>query len=462
MKILVTGATGFVGTHLLRELFRRGHEIVVADRDPERARGRAEMPVVAVAFPKDVRALEASLKNQKIDAVVHLAGEPIAGKRWSAEQKKKILESRSKSTRLFWDWAKRAGVGTWVQASAVGYYGDRGDEVLTEASAPGRGFLPDVCLAWEAPMREAGEGKAPRACAFRFGVVLGRDARGPAGALTKLVPLFRAGVGGPIGSGKQWMAWIHVNDLTRLLVDALENPSRQGVYNAVSPNPQRNEDFSRALGRALGRPSLFKTPALAVKVALGEMACIVLDSTRVLPKRLLDGGFSFEHSDLEGALREILDSERAGEGRLTRYQAIRGTAKNLFTFFGDAKNLERLTPDTVHFKILSGADAPVQEGSEITYRIQVHGVPMNWKTRIVKWDPPHRFVDVQEKGPYAKWEHEHALEELPNGYVFMRDDVRYRLPLGAVGTAVGGAFVRGDVEKIFDFRRKKIAEEFKC
>jgi len=235
------------------------------------------------------------------DAVIHLAGENVA-QRWTAESKRRIRESRVAGTRslvqAFWKLPRRPAA--LICASAVGYYGSRGDEILTEASDPGTGFLPEVCSAWEREA-QAAEGAGMRVARIRIGVVL--DRRG--GALARMLPPFRMGVGGKLGDGRQWMSWIHLDDLAELFRFALENPV-DGALNAVAPEPVKNVDFTRELARAVHRPALFPMPKLALRVVFGEMSEVLLASQRVAPKAAEAAGFQFRFPQLGAALADLL------------------------------------------------------------------------------------------------------------------------------------------------------------
>jgi uncharacterized protein (TIGR01777 family) len=308
MRIAVTGATGFVGRHLLPLLSLRGHELVVLTRSPEKA--KAVIPVPCTVHGWDGRSVAPGAALAGTDAVIHLAGEGVAERRWSAAQKRRILESRTLGARglvsAIAGLARRPRL--FLSASAIGYYGPRGDEILTEASSQGGGFLADVCAAWEAEVKPAAA-MGLREARIRVGVVLGEEG----GALKKLIPVFRTGFGGPVGAGRQWMSWIHVEDLAELFVAVLESDSACGIYNGVGPAPATNAEFSRALGNALGKPSWFRAPAFALRLAMGEMASLVLDSQRVLPERAKELAFAFRYPSLAPALAAIC--ARAGTDR---------------------------------------------------------------------------------------------------------------------------------------------------
>jgi uncharacterized protein (TIGR01777 family) len=240
-----------------------------------------------------------------VDAVVHLAGEPVS-QRWTREARRRIFESRERGTRAVVEAMASAGVrGPLVSASAVGYYGDRGAEPLTEASAPGRGFLADVCRAWEAEALRA-EGLGVRTVRLRIGLVLHPEG----GVLHRVLPTFRMGAGGRLGSGQQYFPWIHREDAVGLLLFALEREGLEGPVNAVAPEQVTNAQFSHVLGEVLHRPSVMHVPAFALKLAFGEMASAALESQRVLSERALAEGYVFKFPELRGALEHLVGHHR--------------------------------------------------------------------------------------------------------------------------------------------------------
>lgn len=298
MRILITGASGLIGSALLDSLRRGGHEAIALVRRPAHGSGEVQWNPNAV----DAAPFEDA------DAVVHLAGENIAAGRWSPERKKAILDSRVDSTR---NVAQSMAAATrkpkvLVCASAIGFYGDRGDELLDESCASGTGFLAEVARAWEAAAQPAERGGI-RVVLPRIGVVL--SSRG--GALPKMALPFRMFMGGRVGSGRQWMSWIVLDDLLRLIQFAIENDSLRGPVNAVAPQAVTNADFTRTLGHVLHRPAYFPAPAFALRLAMGkEMANeLLLSSIRVGPKVALNAGFRFEYPQLHSALAHALTAQ---------------------------------------------------------------------------------------------------------------------------------------------------------
>jgi len=308
MRVTVTGATGLIGTRLVAALARRGDEVTVLSRDPERAGERLGSGIQAAHWdPLHEPAPAAALTGR--DGVVHLAGEPVA-QRWSAGAKERIRVSRESGTANLVAGLRSADPRprVLVSASAVGYYGPRGDEEVSESEPPGEDFLAQVCVAWERAA-EAAKELGMRVAIVRTGIVLDPDG----GALAKMLPPFRAGVGGPVAGGGQWMPWIHVEDLVGIYLAALDGDGGgdtrpwRGTFNAAAPHPVTNRDFSRALGRALHRPALAPVPRFALRALYGEMEQIVTTGQRAVPAQPLARGYVFVHPQLDEALRSALD-----------------------------------------------------------------------------------------------------------------------------------------------------------
>jgi len=297
MKILVSGSHGLVGKALTTSLVNAGHEIVSLVRQ---SANDSEI---------EWHPNQGKINGQQLegfDVVVHLAGESIASGRWTEEKKRKIRESRVKGTELLSSALARLSQppSTFISASAIGFYGSRGDELLTEESAPGDGFLPEVCVAWEKATGQA-EAKGIRTIHPRFGIIL--DEKG--GALERMLTPFRMGVGGKVGNGKQWMSWIALEDVINALRFLIDEPGSEGPVNFTAPRPVTNADFTEALGSVLSRPTLFSVPAFAARLAFGEMADeLLLSSAKVEPERLKESGYQFKHPELSSALKTILGS----------------------------------------------------------------------------------------------------------------------------------------------------------
>ena len=295
MKVLLTGATGFVGQKLGLALAKAGHQVVAVARDPSRAK---------LEYSAEVRDWD-SLKGDMLgfDAVINLAGEPVA-QSWTPEAKRRILSSRTgaaKSIREALQSSPGARPLVLLSASGIGFYGDKGDALLREDLLPGDDFLAKVCVDWEKAAL-AMQPLVGRVAVFRIGMVLGRGG----GALAKMLPPFKLGLGGRLGSGEQWISWIQLDDLVSLFLHALENPSVKGVYNAAAPAPVKNKDFTRALAEAVKRPALLPAPAFGLKLALGEMSSMLLGSQRASADKIQATGFRFRYPGLKEALQASL------------------------------------------------------------------------------------------------------------------------------------------------------------
>ncbi|XXF79006.1 TIGR01777 family oxidoreductase [Myxococcaceae bacterium GXIMD 01537] len=300
MKVAVTGATGFIGGRLVQRLLERGHAVHVLARDVRRALDKLPPGVTGAAF--ELRARPAPEALAGADALIHLAGESVA-QRWTEPARQRIRDSRVEGTRAVVEAVREAGtVRHLVSASAIGYYGGaREAQPLTEDSPSGTDFLSDVCRAWEAEAWRAREAGI-RTVVPRIGVVLHPDG----GALHKMLPAFRMGAGGRVGSGRQYVSWIHREDLVEILVRLVEEPRLEGPINATSPGAVTNAEFAHALGEVLHRPAVMHMPGFVLKAALGEMARVALEGQRVVPRRLLDAGFSFRYPELRTALEDLL------------------------------------------------------------------------------------------------------------------------------------------------------------
>ncbi len=296
MKILITGATGFLGRRVCEVLSQAGHTIVALSRDPTKAKQR--VPALTEAFRWE--ALAEALKS--CDAVVHLAGETVAG-RWTDEKKKAIRDSRVLGTRNLVESLTKldSRPKVLISASAIGYYGDRGEETLTEDSPPGSDFLAQVCQAWESEAARA-ENFGIRVVRLRIGLVLGPGG----GALQALMPIFKLGLGGPLGSGRQFWSWVHRDDVAGAILFALERDDLRGPINVTAPQPVRQREFAQILGHVLRRPAILPAPAFALKLILGEFASELLSSKKVLPQRLQQQGYQFRFAELEPALRALV------------------------------------------------------------------------------------------------------------------------------------------------------------
>lgn len=298
MRVLITGGTGFIGGHLVKALLTRGDEVVVLSRRPSSAELDARVAVYS----------ELGQIRGAVDAVVNLAGAPIADKRWTDKRKALLRESRLQTTAQLVEWLSRleSKPEVLVSGSAIGYYGSQGDRELDEEAEVRTDFAHQLCADWEATALRARE-SGVRVCLIRTGVVLGHG-----GALSKMLPPFRLGLGGPIGSGRQWMSWVHIDDEVAAILHLIDHKTLEGPFNLTSPRPATNEEFSKTLASVLGRPCVFRVPAPVMKLMMGEASDLVVKGQRVVPVKLLRSGYSFRYTDLKPALTQVLRASSAG------------------------------------------------------------------------------------------------------------------------------------------------------
>ncbi|MCS6829929.1 MAG: TIGR01777 family oxidoreductase [Armatimonadota bacterium] len=302
MRVVIAGGTGFIGKALCRELLIAGHEVMVLTRDPSRATARVPQGAGVTRWsPEQPEGLPQVLSDA--DAVVNLSGEGIAARRWTPEFKQRLVDSRVNSTRALVQAIQQAEPRprVLVNASAVGIYGDRGEEELTEASPAGAGFLPDLAVRWEQAAEEARKVDV-RVVKLRIGIVLGEEG----GALQKMLLPFRFFVGGPFGSGQQWFPWIHLDDVTGITLHTLQSEAVDGTVNVVAPGIVRSGEFCKALGKVIKRPCWLPVPGFVLRLVAGELGETLLWSQRVIPQRATQMGYTFRYPQVEEALRAVL------------------------------------------------------------------------------------------------------------------------------------------------------------
>src|SRR5215831_655622 len=472
MRVFITGATGFVGRALTLRLLGMGHQVTAWVRDQDRARSLLGSDVELVPTSSSI-----GEQIPRAYAVINLAGEPVLGGRWTRSRKRAIVESRLNLTRAIAGSSSRLAV--LISASAVGYYGDRGDETVEDDTLPGNDFLATLCRDWEAAALEA-QKSGTRVFVPRIGIALGAEE----GALARMVLPFRCGAGGPIGSGRQYVPWIHIDDLIEILVAALQDERLSGTLIAAAPNPVTSRQLARAIGVVLRRPSVLPVPGLALRILLGEAGAYLLTGQRVRPRRLEQLGFVWRYSEIETALADILKDddvriERFNEfatkplaGAASNYLSIRrprfvlshktrveAPIEEVFRFLSKPQNLGVMTPRAMRFRILNEMRHEFRPGLRIEYALHLGPVPLQWRTRIEEWRPPGLFADSQESGPYHCWWHEHHFQ--PEGhYTLMEDRVYYAPPLGFVGTVANLLFVAPALRRIFWYRRQALRLRF--
>jgi uncharacterized protein (TIGR01777 family) len=466
MKILLTGATGLIGKEVGKALVLAGHEVIAVTRSESKAKLILPFPAKILEWKSvtDDFPLE-KLKNltEHVDGVIHLMGENIADHRWSDLVKEKLYQSRVVSTQKIQAavqslTSSNSPISFWIQGSATGYYG--ATEALTNENSPaGTGYLAELTLAWESALPPFTSDT--RVVVMRTGVVMSHQG----GAFLKILTPFKNNVGGALGDGQQWMSLVHLQDVVRFIVHAVQNHVVKGIFNLVAPEPIQNSEFTKLMASTLGVSVGPRVPKVALQLLLGQMSEAILGSQQITTIRMADIGFQFLYPHTTAILNECITwfrdpiNPESVASVFYAEQWVAAPIEDIFQFFSDAKNLETLTPDFLNFSIVSVSTPQVEQGTLINYLLKLHGIPIKWKTEILAWEPGKRFVDNQLQGPYALWYHEHRFMKLGSG-TLIQDFVRYRVPFGMVGALAGGAYIRHDVQKIFNYRREKIDQLF--
>ena len=467
MRIFVSGATGFIGRALVPLLQRYGHTVVVLARSEIRARNLLGADVSIIPTTHDLSTLATAISG--CDAVVNLAGAPLVGKRWTAARRRVLEESRIGVTEQLVRAIEAASPrpSVFIAGSAVGYYGDRANEELIESSASTDDFLSRLCQKWEAAAIKA-KSLGVRVVNLRTGVVLGRAG----GALAQMLPPFQMGVGGPLGSGRQYFPWIHLHDLVKIIVHALTDDRFVGPVNAVAPQQTTNREFTRLLGRALKRPAFLPLPAFVLQIIFGQASVVLLGSQRVVPAFLMSQAFTWDFPALSDALEDVLIGTKVtirtilsppADAIGARYELIMTTVVDTptteaFAFFSKPDNLGLLTPATMKFSS-KGKSPTVAANTLLEHQLRIAMIPLRWRSRIVTWEPGRRFVDRQELGPYRLWWHEHTFSA-DGERTIMGDRVCYTPPLGLIGRMVHQIFIAGMLRQIFQYRSDVIRLRF--
>ena len=457
-KVLVTGASGLVGKRVCKELLFVGKSVIAVGRADEQSfRLKFDYPCEYVQWSDPVNQPFPSGVLEQVETVIHLAGESVASGRWTKARKKSIYDSRVCSTKHLVNAVLESEnkPKEFLCASAVGIYPDGNEELTEEYKEKGDSFLGKVCIDWEKALEPLSQ-TSVRDVSMRIGVVLALGG----GFLNRVEGLFSNGLGGRLGSGKQWVSWIHLEDLARLVLFVINNKEIKGAINFTAPNPIQNKDLTQFLVKTLKSWVGLPVPRLAAKIAMGGPGELGFVNQRVIPKKAIDAGYEFLFADFKSAIKNIYGwREKSIDRYFYAEQWVNQPVDKVFEFFVDEKNLEEITPDFLSFKVLKMSTDKIQEGTLIDYQLKIHGVPAKWRSKIEKWVPGKQFVDTQIKGPYSKWHHTHSFYQMAGG-TLLTDKVLYRAPFGFLGQSSSGWMIKKDVKEIFSYRKKTIQKLF--
>jgi uncharacterized protein (TIGR01777 family) len=443
MKIVLTGASGLIGKKLTYALMRDGHEVFALARSPEKL---PELPPKNIFVWNDQKVPSPEIfKN--CDAVIHLAGEGIADKLWTKDRKAKLRESRVIGTKNLVEAVASLPADqrphTFISGSAIGFYGDSSEQ-KDETSPAGQGFLAELCRDWEAAAAPC-EKLGLRTVYLRTGLVLAREG----GLLSKSGPAV-------LGDGTQWMSWIHIEDVVALILFALAHAQIRGPLNLTAKNPVTNKDFTKGFAKATRFPFTVSAPKFAIYLLAGDLSQAILSNQKIVPTLALAAGFKFKFDRLEDALNDLLGDRKLLDNSYSAKQFVPFPRSEVFSFFSRAENLEILTPPWLNFHILDQSTPTVKKETLINYKLNIHGVPVKWRTLIKEWNPDSSFVDFQLKGPYKLWHHRHKFEDVPGG-TLISDDVTFQIPGWIFGKMLL-PLIKKDVQEIFAYRQEKIKE----
>lgn len=455
--VLLSGATGFIAAKLGQVLVKDGYHVIALVRNRAAWLGKLAFPAELVEWRGNATDLAVLIPLiERSSVVIHLAGTNIGQKRWTPDFKAEIKNSRVASTAVLAEAIRAAEKKpeVFLQMSGSGYYGDAGESICRETSPAGRTFLADVCAAWERASENLPV--ATRRVLFRTGMVIGLSG----GALEQLAKIYATGFAGVMGSGKQYVSWIHLDDLVGLMYAAMQDKRYVGPINAVAPEPVAFGEFHKSLCEAMEVRSGPAVPKALVQLLLGEKSALVLESQRLASTMAQSLGYKFLYPELELCLAsQFSDQLEPGVSWFIQKIWLPVPVENVWEFFSDENNLEQMTPPTLNFKVKGKSTAEISRGTTIDYSLKIHGFPMRWRTLIESWDYKVRFIDRQIRGPYRLWHHTHHFYQLGSG-TLMIDEIQYKLPFGKLGLAVAGWFVSRDVRSIFAFRNRFAAEYF--
>jgi len=443
MKILITGATGLIGSRLLECLAINGHDdIRVLTRDKKKAQTSLPYPLEIYEWDPLQNKIEVgALEN--VDIVIHLAGENIATERWGKLKKRKIIDSRILSTRMLISEIKKlkSAPKKFISSSAVGIYGPSNDELITTKNILGKDFLAKVCKCWENEI-EGHNIPNMKTHSIRTGIVLSLKG----GALKKMLPAFKMGIAGKLGSGNQYMSWIHIDDLVGQIIFLINNNCKYEKYNSTAPHPLTNYQFTKNLGAILKVPTFLPVPGFVLKFIFGEMSTLLLTGQKVMPIHFLNEGYEFKFPTLKDTFEDLLKYDNNNEVVLRNYQWVRKPTYKVFSFFSHKNHLEFISPSHLNYKVTGRSNGRIMKGSIINSKFRFFGIPLKWKLKISSFKFGKSFTDEQVYGPCTKWNHQHNFVPFQRGTLII-DNVIYKLPFGHLGKLVLGDIVQKNIRR---------------
>lgn len=447
MKILITGATGLVGKKLLEKLILSGYDnLRILTRNKKRSKKKLSYPLEIFEWnPEESTIEQGALKG--VDVIVHLAGENIASSRWTKNKKRKIINSRILSTRLLINEIKKLDTKPkkLISSSAIGIYGPNNKNIITTKSKLGNDFLAKVCKCWEKELSKV-QGPSIATHSIRTGIVLSLEG----GALSKMLPAFNLGIAGKLGSGNQYMSWIHIDDLVGQILFLIENKGQSKVYNGTAPHPVTNKQFTKNLGNILNRFTLFPVPAFILKLALGELSTILLTGQKVMPINFLKEGYRFKFPTLQDALIDLLKYKCHNETIVKNSQWVEKPSYKVFSYFTNRKNIEFNSPSYLKYNFIGNSTNKIIRGSIIKSQFKIFGLPLKWKLKISDFKFGKSFTDEQVYGPCERWNHQHNFIPYHNG-TLIYDKVVFQLPFGPIGRFMLKPFFKKNLKRSLTF-----------
>lgn len=455
MRVLVTGATGLIGRHVCKQLLQSGHQLTVITRSQKKYNEIVGLPAYILEHDLIKGPLKSSPILESIEVIIHLAGENIAGSRWSKAFKQKLYDSRVKTTQHLLDsfiHLEQKKLSLIISASGIGIY-NISDEKCNE-QAPTRkdsSFFSQLCHAWEKCVDE--KRLSARVVRVRLGPVLARDG----GMLAQMEPYARAGVLGRMPGRDFWMSWIHIEDVVRGLMFCIENDKISDVVNFTSPEPCLYLDFVHALNQTFKKRDFLPPPKFLLSILHGEMMNTLTESHRILPQKLMDQGFSFCFQKIHTAFANLYKNFLLP----LRFEGSQWVSKDrnvVFDFFSSPKNLEKITLPQFKLQLIEPYPSRIEKDVEIDYNINMYGLNIKSKSKITTYKPPDLFVDEGVKGLFHKWRHVHQFQSLAGG-TLIEDRVNYQLPYYL--SLLGHRMAKARIKEMFDYRRKMISHFLK-